>query len=79
MVYIIKLCCSYKNKIIKRFNDNKYSEILKGMCLGFFFQTIMLNMNQNILRPYYWISMAVLSAVFSNMRNMSNSNDLQIS
>ncbi len=77
LVYISKLCCSYKNTIINRINDNKYSEVLKGMCLGFFFQTIMLNMNQNILRPYYWTSMAVISAVFSNMRNMSKSNDLQ--
>lgn len=64
-IYMAKLCLSYKK--LKKFQDHPLYDVLKGMCLGVFFQFILLNMNQNILRPYVWINYSILSAVFCNI------------
>ena len=51
--------------------NNAYLNILNAICIGFFIQIFLLNMNQNVLRPYVWINLSVLSVVYKGIRIFS--------
>lgn len=68
IIYIFILSFLYKNKKIKRGARKNDMEIIEGLCIAFLFQTLLLCLNQNILRPYYWINMSVLSALYTCLK-----------
>ena len=38
--------------------------IIAGLAIALIFETLILQLNQNILRPYYWMHIAILSSVY---------------
>lgn len=67
VLYIIKMCFGYRK--YKKYNL-EYLNFVKGLCLGLIFQTLILNMNQNVLRPYFWLNIAVLSVAYRGFAYM---------
>ncbi|MBR1443190.1 MAG: O-antigen ligase family protein [Firmicutes bacterium] len=61
VIYILKIGVIYKR--IK--NNMRYGDMLKGICFGYIAQVILLNMNQNVLRQYFWINLAIISVIYS--------------
>lgn len=61
VVYLFRMVFLYK-KICK---NSCYAETLKGICLGLIFQIIILNMNQNVLRQYFWINIAIILVIYN--------------
>jgi hypothetical protein len=55
-------------KLAKDALDRQQSVLLKGMVLSLLFELIILQMNQNILRPYLWMHIAILSALCASVR-----------
>lgn len=52
-------------RLAKRLRDPALGIVLKAVAISFVFAFIKLQFNQNILRPYFWLNIAVLSAVYS--------------
>lgn len=48
--------------------DREQRLILIGLTVAFIFQLVLLQLNQNVLRPYFWIHIAILSAAYSVAR-----------
>ena len=67
VLYIIKMCFGYIK--YKKYNL-EYLNFVKGLCLGLIFQTLILNMNQNVLRQYFWLNIAVLSVAYRGFAYM---------
>jgi len=62
--YILKLVIS-PLKLAKNVKDEKLKNILIGLVLSTVFLLIILQMNQNILRMYFWFHLMVLSVGYS--------------
>ena len=41
--------------------DNSFGNLMKALLLSLFFELLILNMNQNILRPYLWVHIAIIN------------------
>ena len=64
-----------KYKKIKAKIDPNSNEIVKAYIIALVMEFIILQMNQNILRPYLWIHIAILSTVYSII-NIKIRNDI---
>jgi len=51
--------------LAKKLNDPDMVVLLRAVTLSFIFFFIKLQFNQNILRPYFWLNIAVLSSAYS--------------
>lgn len=65
VIYLIKSSLLYR----KIEANECYMEMLKGICFGLIFQVFLLNMNQNVLRSYFWVNLSIISVIYSN-RNL---------
>lgn len=54
------------SKLIK---DNELKKVLIGSVYGLFFILIILQFNQNILRPYVWLHIAIMSSLYYVAKN----------
>lgn len=48
--------------------DKQYTDMLSALSIGFAFQIILLNMNQNVLRPYVWIGIGIISVAYRGIK-----------
>lgn len=64
VLYFIKLLC-FPIKLMKAFNHQLYRPLLKALVIALIFELIILQFNQNILRPYLWMHIAILCCVYS--------------
>lgn len=67
-IYVFLLCWS-PFKLAKSLPDQRLSFLLKGLAVALIFELAILQPNQNILRPYLWLHIAILSAVYAIARN----------
>lgn len=51
-------------QLIRRLHDSPLGNILKALLLALSFELLILQLNQNILRPYLWIHIAMLSTAY---------------
>ncbi len=51
-------------KRLKKLTDETTKKILTALLLAFLFELLILQFNQNILRPYFWLHVAVLSGAY---------------
>ncbi|CAM4097473.1 hypothetical protein L1N85_10670 [Paenibacillus alkaliterrae] len=63
VIYMTKIIVS-PLKLVKRIEDAEVKVILKALSYSLVFELIILQFNQNILRPYFWFHIAVLSSVY---------------
>jgi hypothetical protein len=63
-IYIFKICKS-PFSLANKLSNIEMSGLLRGMALALLFELAILQPNQNILRPYLWLHIAMLSAVYS--------------
>lgn len=67
-IYIVKLIINSLN--VSKNYDADYGVIVKSLGIAFIFELIILQFNQNILRPYLWIHIAILScSLIYNKKN----------
>lgn len=52
-------------KLAKLHGDNSFAILLKSMVISLIAELIILQFNQNILRPYLWLHIGILSALYS--------------
>lgn len=61
-------------RLSQKIEDKFKKNILLGMIWAFLFELAILQFNQNILRPYFWIHIAVLSSLYCVVKKEINSN-----
>ena len=71
MLYIIKLIYLPLKKI-KEDIEPKYKAVIKGLIFSLIMELIILQFNQNILRVYVWIHIAIISSYYRFIINKKN-------
>lgn len=51
-------------QLARKIRDPEKQLLLRGLVVSLFFLLLILQMNQNILRPYFWLHIAILSAFY---------------
>lgn len=64
LIYIFKLIMK-PIYLVKFINNLDLKKVLIAMIVSLVFELIILQFNQNILRPYLWLHIAILSAVYN--------------
>lgn len=67
MIYMLKIMVK-PFKLSKVLAGSEYSVMMRGMVFSLICLLIILQFNQNILRPYLWFHIALLSAIYSVSR-----------
>jgi hypothetical protein len=63
-VYIYSICLS-PFSLAKKQSNHEVSGLLRALALALVFELAIIQPNQNILRPYLWLHIAILSAVYA--------------
>jgi len=69
-IYIFKISKS-PFSLANRLLNFEMAGLLRGMALALLFELAIIQPNQNILRPYLWLHIAILSAVYSMATKMN--------